>query len=65
MVKRRAKRIRKKQVSERFHGNGINEDRSSETLLIAAKFVFHDNREKIKFSVYDTRTPAILSFLKY
>jgi hypothetical protein len=34
-------------------------------LLIAAKLVFHDNREKIRFSIYDTRTPAMLNFLKF
>ena len=34
-------------------------------LLIAAKLVFHDNREKIKFSMHDTRTPGMLNFLKF
>lgn len=34
-------------------------------LLIAAKLVFHDNSEKIRFSMYDTRTPAMLGFLKF
>ena len=34
-------------------------------LLIAAKLVFHDNRKRIKFSIYDTRTPAMLSLLKF
>jgi len=34
-------------------------------LLIAAKLVFHDNRERIRFSMYDTRTPAMLSWLKF
>jgi nitroreductase len=34
-------------------------------LLIAAKLVFHDNRERVRFSIYDTRTPPMLSFLKF
>lgn len=34
-------------------------------LLIGAKLVFHDNREKVKFSIHDTRTPAMMSFLKF
>ncbi len=34
-------------------------------LLMAAKLVFHDNRESIKFSIYEARTPAMLSLLKF
>ena len=34
-------------------------------LLIAAKLVFHDNREKVKFSIHDTRMPAMINFLKF
>jgi len=34
-------------------------------LLIAAKLVFHNNREKVKFSVHDTRVPAMKRFLKF
>ena len=33
-------------------------------LLIAAKLVFHDNRDKVKFSIHDTRIPAMINFLK-
>lgn len=33
-------------------------------LLKAAKLVFHDNREKVRFSIHDTRTPAMMNFLK-
>ena len=34
-------------------------------LLIAAKLTFHDNREKVKFSSYDTRTPSMQRFLRF
>jgi len=34
-------------------------------LLIAAKLVFHDNRERVKFSIHDTRIPAMINFLKF
>jgi hypothetical protein len=34
-------------------------------LFIAAKLVFHANREKVKYSIHDSRTPALLRFLKY
>jgi hypothetical protein len=34
-------------------------------LLIAAKLVFHDNREQIKFSIHDARLPAMQGFLKF
>ena len=34
-------------------------------LLIAAKLVFHDNREKVKFSIHDTRTAGMIHFLKF
>ena len=34
-------------------------------LLIATKLVFHSNREEVKFSVHDTRVPAMQQFLKF
>jgi hypothetical protein len=34
-------------------------------LLIAAKLAFHNNRDQVKFSLYDTRTPSMLRFLKF
>ena len=34
-------------------------------LLIAAKVVLASNRNKIRYSVHDSRTPALLSFMKY
>jgi hypothetical protein len=34
-------------------------------LLIAAKLAFHNNRDQVKFSIYDTRTPSMLSLLRY
>ena len=34
-------------------------------LLIAAKLAFHNNRDQVKFSVYDTRTPSMLRFLRF
>jgi hypothetical protein len=34
-------------------------------LLIAGKLAFHNNRDQVKFSLYDTRTPSVLRFLRY
>jgi hypothetical protein len=34
-------------------------------LLIAAKLAFHNNRDQVKFSIYDTRTPSMLRFLRF
>jgi hypothetical protein len=34
-------------------------------LFIAAKVVAHGNREKVKYSIYDARVPAIKRFLKF
>jgi hypothetical protein len=34
-------------------------------LFIAAKVVFHSNQEKVKYSIYDSRTSALLKFLKH
>ena len=34
-------------------------------LLIAAKLVFHSNRDKVKFSEHDVRTPGLMHFLKF
>jgi len=34
-------------------------------LLIAAKLAFHNNRDHVKFSVYDTRTPPMLRFMRF
>jgi hypothetical protein len=34
-------------------------------LLIAARLAFHDNREKVKFSSYDTGTPCMQTFLRF
>jgi len=34
-------------------------------LLIAAKLAFHNNRDQVKFSIYDTRAPAMVLFFKY
>jgi hypothetical protein len=34
-------------------------------LLIAAKLVFHDNTDKVKFSLHDTRVPAMQRFLVF
>jgi len=34
-------------------------------LFIAAKVVKDGNRDKVKYSIHDTRTPAIMRFLKY
>jgi len=34
-------------------------------LLIAAKLVSDGNRDKVKYSIHDARTPAMLSFLRF
>jgi hypothetical protein len=34
-------------------------------LLIAAKLAFHNNRDKVKFSIHDTRTPSMQRFLRF
>ena len=34
-------------------------------LLIAAKLAFHNNRDQVKFSIYDTRTPSMQRFLRF
>jgi hypothetical protein len=34
-------------------------------LYIAAKMPFHDNRTKVKYSIHDTRTSAIMHFLSF
>ena len=34
-------------------------------LLIAAKLVFHSNRDQVNFSIHDTRVPAMQRFLQF
>jgi len=34
-------------------------------LFIAAKVPFHDNKAKVRYSIHDARTPALLHFLKF
>jgi hypothetical protein len=34
-------------------------------LLIAAKLVFHNNRDQVKYSIHDTRMPGTFRFLKF
>jgi len=34
-------------------------------LLIASKLAFHNNRDHVKFSVYDTRTPSMFRFMRF
>ena len=34
-------------------------------LFIAAKVPFHDNKTKVRYSIHDARTPAMLYFLKF
>ena len=34
-------------------------------LFIAAKVVSHSNRDKVRYSIHDARTPAMLNFLKF
>jgi hypothetical protein len=33
--------------------------------MIAAKVVTDSNKDKVRYSVQDSRTPALMSFLKY
>lgn len=34
-------------------------------LLIAAKVVLASNRDKVRYSIHDSRTPSLFSFMKY
>ena len=34
-------------------------------LLIAAKVVYHANKDKVKYSIHDMRTPGLMRFYKY
>jgi hypothetical protein len=34
-------------------------------LLIAAKVVYHSNRDKVRYSIHDMRTPGLFNFYKY
>jgi Transposase DDE domain group 1 len=34
-------------------------------LLIAAKLAFHNNRDQVKFSLYDSRTPSMQRFMRF
>jgi hypothetical protein len=34
-------------------------------LLIAAKVVYHSNKDKVRYSIHDMRTPGLLKFYKY
>lgn len=34
-------------------------------LMIAAKVITDSNKDKVRYSVQDSRTPALMSFLKY
>jgi hypothetical protein len=34
-------------------------------LMIAAKMVTNSNKDKVRYSVQDSRTPALMSFLNY
>jgi hypothetical protein len=38
---------------------------SLKLLLIAAKLAFHNNREQVKFSIHDSRTPSMQRFLRF
>jgi hypothetical protein len=52
------------QVLEDIQDNTIRIGRLK-LLYIAAKTPFHDNRTKVKYSIHDARTPAIMHLLKY
>ena len=34
-------------------------------LMIAAKVVTASNRDKVRYSIHDSRTPALISFMKF
>ena len=50
-----------------FRGIEINTLRIARlrVLMIAAKVVTDSNKDKVRYSVQDSRTPALISFLKY
>jgi hypothetical protein len=50
-----------------MHGLSTHTNRISRLrlLLIAAKLVFSSNRNKVRYSIHDTRTPTMIGFLKF
>jgi hypothetical protein len=50
-----------------FSGIETNTVRSARLrlLMIAAKVVTDSNKDKVRYSVQDSRTPALMTFLKY
>ena len=44
---------------------GQGEDRSWSLLLIAAKVVFSSNRNQLRYSIHDARTPTMIGFLGF
>jgi len=54
-------------ISSSMKGIGVNTLRLArlKMLLIAAKVVMDQNRTKVKYSIHDARTPAMLNFLNF
>ena len=57
----------KSEQCHRFSGIETNTVRIARLrlLMIAAKVVTDSNKDKVRYSVQDSRTPAMMSFLKY
>ena len=57
----------KSEQRHRFSGIETNTVRIARLrlLMIAAKVVTDSNKDKVRYSVQDSRTPAMMSFLKY
>ena len=47
------------------HRHQYRSDRALEAFFIAAKVVKDGNRDKVKYSIHDARTPEMLSFLNF
>ena len=54
-------------MQRRFKGIMTNTIRIArlKLLFIAAKVVKDQNRDKVKYSIHDARTPAMMHFLKF
>jgi len=61
--------VQSRQAAERhgFEGIQTNTVRIARLrlLMIAAKVVTASNRDKVRYSIHDSRTSALMSFLKY
>lgn len=60
-------RCKSESVDVSFKGLADNHIRIArlKLLLIAAKVVYHANKDKVKYSIHDMRTPGLMRFLNY